>query len=99
MTVWYKQGVIGDLKIPASKALRHVAHVFKRIAAQDTYVTSLREGNHSAGSLHYIGCAFDVRPPQKNAAECWKELKIIFGSRYDLVDEKNHWHIEYDPKP
>jgi len=93
MTVWIKQGVIGDLQSIARKGLGHVAKLYGS-AGHDLYITSLREGNHSAGSFHYDGLAFDIKPGKINI----KEIRKVLGPDWDVVDETNHFHCEYDPK-
>jgi len=94
MTVWVKQGVIGDLQQVARKGLGRVAKLFK-FNRQDLYVTSIRDGNHSDGSLHYDGLAFDIRP---NTRISVSSIKEALGKGWDVVDESNHIHCEYDPK-
>jgi len=49
MTVWYKQGVLGDLQPVARKGLGRLAELLESYD-RDIFVTSLRDGNHSAGS-------------------------------------------------
>jgi hypothetical protein len=90
MTVWYKQGVCGDLTNKCRKALGKVA----KHAGGDLYITSIRDGNHMPGSLHYDGNAFDV-------SKGWfskKSLKKVLGKDFDVVEHSTHFHIEYDPK-
>jgi len=89
MTIWYKQGVCGDLQIVAQKGLGRIDNAYKK----DLFVTSLRDGNHMPGSLHYIGLAFDIRPTMEK-----RDIKRILGPKWDVVDEGNHIHCEYDPK-
>ena len=91
MTVWYKQGVYGDLTIPARKGLGRVA---KLNEPNDLSVTSIRDGNHMAGSLHYDGNAFDIRPIPFSK----KQIKDVLGPNFDVVIHSSHIHIEHDPK-
>lgn len=93
MTVWYKQGVLGDLQPKARKAIGIIASLNSMV---DIYITSLRDGNHSAGSLHYDGLAFDMRNPEPQIKIA--DIKSHLGPNYDIVVEPNHIHIEYDPK-
>lgn len=63
--------------------------------------TSAIDGKHSKYSLHYFGCAVDFRTRyftemQKLTAE--RYLKEKLGKDYDVVLEKDHMHVEYDPK-
>ena len=64
-------------------------------------ITSLVDGKHSVGSLHYVGHAADFRTRniepedvQTIAQECRDNL----GDDYDFVVEKNHYHMEFQPK-
>jgi hypothetical protein len=93
MTVWYKQGVEGDLTIPAQKCLNRV-HSHYNLLGKDLFITSKRDGNHSAGSLHYNGNAFDFRKDGVRLTD----LKRVAGRNFDVVEHATHFHIEYDPK-
>lgn len=64
-------------------------------------ITSTTEGKHSVNSLHYKGLAIDVRRWDKLPSEVNSFLKILkfeFDKNLDIVLEKTHFHIEYDPK-
>lgn len=61
-------------------------------------ITSTYEGNHGIGSLHYANDAIDYKGPKKKRRECVNDIKIELGEDYDVVDEKDHIHTEYDPK-
>lgn len=70
-------------------------------AEQSFIVTSINDSVHSSGSLHYKGRAFDLRTrnlkgitPQGMALM----LKGQLGKDFDVVVEKDHIHVEYDPK-
>lgn len=89
MTVWIKQGVVGDLQPVARKGLGRLAVLFENL-----YITSIRDGNHSPGSLHYDGLAFDIR--YGNASK--EKMQAVLGTGWDVVFESNHIHCEYDPK-
>ena len=63
-------------------------------------ITSARDGKHMANSLHYVGKAIDLRtnffsPLQR--PEFHFELLSALGSDYDVVLEKTHVHLEFDP--
>ena len=61
-------------------------------------ITSTCEGNHSAGSLHYANDAVDIRYPKKaNKDKTVKKIRKLLGPDYDVVPEKDHRHIEYEP--
>ena len=93
MTVWFKMGVEGDLSIPAQKCLGRIHDLYQRDGL-DLYVTSKRDGNHMAGSLHYNGNAFDFRKMNKGT---WT-IRHIAGKGFDVVPHSSHFHVEYDPK-
>ena len=94
MTVWLKQGVIGDLQQPAQKGLGKVAKLYFE-NNQDLFITAIRDGNHMAGSFHYIGMAFDFR---KGTGITIYALRTILGKNFDVIEHKTHFHVEYDPK-
>ena len=96
MTVWLKQGVLGDVSRQIRRAIGTV-HSLHQQKGEDLFITSLREGTHSAGSLHYDGQAFDSRPGQVTRAEALKALNAI-SPFYDVIDETDHLHVEWDQK-
>lgn len=63
-------------------------------------ITSICEGKHSRGSLHYVGQAFDcgIRLPPNAPQMLRNELKKRLGAEFDVVLESNHIHVEYQPK-
>jgi hypothetical protein len=94
MTTLYKQGCFGELTREAHQARRKI----DRLAyskAEDVVITSIREGTHSPGSLHPQGDAFDMRPLKNGTIE---EIKKAIGINYDVINEGDHWHVEYDKK-
>ncbi len=60
-------------------------------------ITSVSEGKHSAGSLHYVGHAFDMRLPG-DPDTFVADLKEALGDEFDVVLEGDHVHVEYQPK-
>lgn len=93
MTVWYKQGVQGDLSIPCQKCLGRIhdkAYAFDGAM----FITAIRDGNHMAGSLHYTGNAFDFR----KCSASLSRIKKAAGPGFDVVEHPTHFHVEYDPK-
>ena len=63
-------------------------------------ITSITDGEHGRKSLHRYGLAFDVRsrdwdPDQKRLL--LGEFQAVLGDGYDVVDEADHTHVEYDP--
>lgn len=67
----------------------------------DLTVTSICDGTHSRTSLHYCGCAADLRTRDiapdhhKPLAD---EIQAALGSDYDVVLEGDHIHVEFQPK-
>jgi hypothetical protein len=64
-------------------------------------VTSGEDGQHMSGSRHYTGDAIDIRrrnlsKPQLDAVLAG--LKERLGPGYDIVLERTHIHVEYDPR-
>ena len=94
MKVWIKQGVCGDLQPIARKGLGRATDMFHK-HGESIYITSLRDGNHIPGSLHYDGLAFDILPP---LTFDFSELAAALGSDWDVINEDTHIHCEYDPK-
>lgn len=67
----------------------------------DAVITSCIDGKHSIGSLHYAGCALDLRSrdiPEAKRPVVKAELAAALGDDFDVVLEKNHFHIELQPK-
>ena len=94
MTVFYKQGVEGDLQQIARKGLGRVASLYERLD-KELHVTSIRESNHSFGSLHYDGLAFDFRAD----GVALDMVRSALGDGWDVVNSHNGAiHVEYDPK-
>jgi len=84
---------MGTLQPVARKGLGRVARFYKE-HGEDLFITSIEEGSHSAGSLHYAGMAFDFRE-----GECFsmQAIRLVLGENWDVIDEGNHIHAEFDP--
>ena len=64
-------------------------------------ITSLLDGKHSATSLHYAGCAADLRTrhiPENIRPKVAERLKKFLGKDFDVVLEKSHIHVEWQPR-
>jgi len=93
-----KLGVsIEKLSRKARRGLEVVAAVFAEFG-HEAIVTSTYEGNHSPRSLHYANDAFDVRLPPDGVLRIAAGVRERLGGDFDVVLEKDHIHIEYDPK-
>ena len=65
----------------------------------DLVVTSISEGEHAPGSLHYVGLAIDLRQPTpEHVPLCVQRLKAALGEDFDVLAEGDHIHVEYQPK-
>ena len=96
-----KPGVsVAGLQPEALFGLMIVREVFREHNCEMT-VTSVTDGTHSAGSLHYVGHAFDLRlyniPQAKLDAVIARCRERLPGS-FDVVVESDHIHIEHQPK-
>lgn len=60
-------------------------------------VTSTTGDVHMVGSKHYTGEAVDFRIPGGDRKATIRKLKSELGEDYDIVDEIDHFHVEYDP--
>lgn len=64
-------------------------------------VTSIVDGKHSSGSLHYVGYAADIRIwaiASDKLASFTEGLADELGNEFDVVLDTDHIHIEFQPK-
>lgn len=64
-------------------------------------VTSVTEGKHSRTSLHYIGHAVDFGIKNLGtvfAKEILEDIKTALTDEFDVLLEKDHIHVEFQPK-
>ena len=61
-------------------------------------ITCTYEGRHKAGSLHYADLAINFRIPDCSRREIDQKMHDSLGKDYNILWEKDHIHIEYDPK-
>jgi D-alanyl-D-alanine dipeptidase len=63
-------------------------------------VTSAVEGKHSSTSLHYAGCAIDIRTNNMKGqqAKARDMIDDALGIDFDCLDEGNHLHLEFQPR-
>ena len=103
----FKQGVsIEGVKKATIEAMFKVANWYSK-EGLPFVVTSVTDGKHKTKSKHYTGEAFDVRTwttrsggvqlTQGRKREIAYELGKLLGDNFDIVVEKTHIHIEYDP--
>lgn len=66
---------------------------------KDTVITSAIDGRHSKTSLHYSGCAVDIRIyADIDSVVLVKEIKRRLCIDFDVILEKNHIHCEWQPR-
>ena len=109
MIFQFKQGTeVEVLTSGLLLGLLGLAHIMETICgAKVLTITSVNDGVHKTGSLHYSGNAVDIRS-KVFKHELVEEAVRVFraspdGPRYDLLLEASgtpneHLHLEYDPK-
>ena len=61
-------------------------------------ITHILDGRHMHNSLHYTGAAVDVVLEQVADRILFvAELRSRLGKDFDVIDEGDHIHIEYQP--
>lgn len=102
-----KAGVdIKGIKPETVLGLHIVDSVFEDNGVYETVVTSVKDGTHKPGSLHYEGLAVDLRskhiPSKENKLIILEKMKQALGQQWDVLLESagkvnEHFHLEYDP--
>lgn len=65
----------------------------------DLTVTAVTDSAHSPGSLHYVGYAADLALPAEGEAQVVAaDLQRALADEWDVVVEKDHLHLEFQPK-
>lgn len=75
--------------------------VYHQVAQVPAVITSGMEGKHKVGSKHYKGHAFDFRTKHivwNQAVAVAKLLREKLGPDFDVILERDHLHVEWDPK-
>lgn len=68
-------------------------------AGAELVITSGVDGKHMIESLHYKGLALDFRTRDlKDPQDILKAVKAMLGQEFDVVLEKDHLHVEFQPK-
>ena len=65
---------------------------------EEVVCTSVVDGSHSVASLHFAGCAVDLRIWGLDVEKAAAELREALTDEYDVVVEADHIHVEYQPK-
>lgn len=101
MAVWIKQGVCGCPRREIRKAIGVLATLYKE-NRKDFYITSLREGSHCDGSLHYDGYAVDFRKGGIDNRTVTPDTIIMRlrdefpRFKFQLIEHQTHFHLEWD---
>ena len=93
----FKDGVVWENMHPkVVNNMDGVDAVFQKFGIE-AVITSGRDGKHMEGSKHYEGKAFDLRTFHviDRVAEL---LRMYLGKEFDVIVEKDHIHVEFDPK-
>jgi len=97
----FKDGVeIAGLRAEALVGLVTCNEIYRQ-HGYSCVVTSITDGRHSRGSLHYVGLAFDLRTrhiPPSSQILVKKDIQDALTHEFDVVLEKDHLHIEFQPK-
>lgn len=94
-----KDGVsLVGLKLEMRRVMIQAGFIWGR-KGQSCVITSGTEGEHSDESLHPFGYALDFRaryfnPEVKHTVVL--ELQAKLGLDYDVIEESDHIHVEYD---
>ena len=99
--ILYKKGVdIRGIRAETVIGIMICGETYSFIANSDCVVTSVCDGKHKKGSLHFVGLAADIRIWNVN-----NKINLIFDELkrrliplgFDIILEKDHFHIEYQP--
>lgn len=97
----FKKGVdLNGVRLEILEALPVIEKVWQHYG-REAWITSGRDGKHKEGSRHYVGFAVDVRnrwwtgEVKQQASDL---LRSMLPDAYDVVLERTHVHVEYDPK-
>lgn len=87
---------IVDLQHEMKDKLQGIDHIFMKYGVE-AVITSGKDSVHGDNSKHYLGLAIDLRTYHV-LDRIVQDLKNHLGKDYDVVLEKDHIHVEYDPK-
>ena len=105
----FKNGVYLDIQPEMAKGLPLIDAAYSDLGLDtECVVTSANDGRHMDGSLHMVGRAVDLRTRDlheevirrlANALRKRLNGSDIINRPYQVVVEKDHIHVEYQPKP
>lgn len=100
-----KPGAIPSNRLEMVKVRKAVVQAFAEMNAI-AWLTSGMDGDHYEGTFHYAGFAEDYDGVRPNFLEFTKEEWAKIGDRieeliddplYQVIQYRDHIHIEYDP--
>lgn len=98
-----KSGVTATgLRVEMLLALTIASQIYQK-HGHDLVITSLLDGRHSKTSLHYAGCAADLRTTAAGMATrtidaIASDIKKALTVDYDVIVEPDHLHLEFQPR-
>jgi len=95
-----KGSKVNGLRTEILLAVMIADSVYKR-HSKELVITEGTGGKHGHGSLHYVGQAIDIRTnyfTKEQTELVASEIKEALNEQYDVVIEKTHMHIEFQPK-
>ena len=99
-TLCFKEGVsLVGMQFEAIAGIDGCLQVFHDFGFKMT-LTSCKDGTHSDYSHHYKGLAWDIRTwdiEDRIDVFC-TAIKNYIGVNYQVINEGDHIHVEYDPR-
>ncbi len=100
--VWYNDSWhSSELSFQIQRGYTSFALLSVKLTGKGIVITCGIEGLHSKNSLHPKGDAVDIRIWYYTESECEmlvEKGKEHLGKDYDIILEKDHIHLEWDPK-
>lgn len=97
-----KQGVkLNGIQPQTVVGMMIVQSIMQDPRCPEFVITSCSDSQHGLKSKHWTGQAFDMRCRTFSTQELRDEILIrmidSLGHDFDVVDEDDHFHIEWDP--
>lgn len=96
-----KEGVkLNGLQPQIVLAMQIVNSIYNK-NLHELVITSVSDGLHKQDSKHYQGMGFDCRTKEikgRRSLDILNDCRDALGDDFDVILEKDHLHVEYDPK-